>query len=89
MKQPVLIPLAVGLLGADGNDLPLHLLGDDTPESGMCVKCERSLKTKQLATGLNKRLHLVLSLGHSALLIPEATVSVLPADVNQPLQAAL
>ncbi|KAL6749281.1 hypothetical protein V8C86DRAFT_2851835 [Haematococcus lacustris] len=30
-KQPVLIPLAVGLLGPDGHDLPLHLRGAPSP----------------------------------------------------------
>ncbi len=27
-KEPFVIPVALGLLGADGNDLPLHLAGD-------------------------------------------------------------
>ncbi|MHB8708560.1 MAG: aminopeptidase N [Desulfuromonadales bacterium] len=30
-KAPFLIPLAVGLLGPDGSDLPLQLAGDETP----------------------------------------------------------
>ena len=29
-KKPLTVPLRLGLLGSDGNDLPLKLLGDDT-----------------------------------------------------------
>lgn len=33
IKEPVLIPLAVGLLGPDGKDLPLQLQGEPSPSS--------------------------------------------------------
>jgi aminopeptidase N len=31
-KQPFLLPLQIGLLGPDGHDLPLQLLGEDAPQ---------------------------------------------------------
>ncbi len=31
-KQPFLVPLQIGLLGPDGKDLPLQLLGEDAPQ---------------------------------------------------------
>ncbi|MCM2264471.1 MAG: aminopeptidase N, partial [Desulfuromonadales bacterium] len=34
VKEPFLIPLAVGLLGPDGCDLPLQLSGEDVPAKG-------------------------------------------------------
>jgi aminopeptidase N len=34
-KEPMLIPLAVGLLGRDGNDLPLKRAGGETVERGV------------------------------------------------------
>ncbi len=34
-KEPMLIPLAVGLVGRDGNDLPLKLAGGDAVERGI------------------------------------------------------
>ncbi|GAX81576.1 hypothetical protein CEUSTIGMA_g9004.t1 [Chlamydomonas eustigma] len=43
-KAPVLIPLAVGLLGSDGKDLPLHLRGSqasaDKPPTTMVLRLE-------------------------------------------------
>jgi aminopeptidase N len=31
-KRPFLVPLHIGLLGPDGNDLPMQLLGEDAPQ---------------------------------------------------------
>ncbi len=31
-KQPFLVPLQIGLLGPDGRDLPMQLLGEDAPQ---------------------------------------------------------
>ncbi|NOR50828.1 MAG: aminopeptidase N [Desulfuromonadales bacterium] len=42
-KQPFLIPLQVGLLGPDGRDLPLQLIGEVKPQG-----CSRTLKVTQL-----------------------------------------
>ena len=33
-KEPFVIPVALGLLGADGHDLPLQLAGDSAPAAG-------------------------------------------------------
>ena len=42
-KQPFLIPLQVGLLGPDGRDLPLQLIGEVKPQG-----CSRTLKVTQV-----------------------------------------
>jgi len=42
-KQPVLIPLAVGLLGPDGKDLPLHLQGStNSSETTAVLRLEQA-----------------------------------------------
>jgi aminopeptidase N len=34
-KEPMVIPLAIGLIGRDGRDLPLKLAGGESPDSGV------------------------------------------------------
>ena len=36
-KRPMVIPLAIGLVGVDGHDLPLRLAGGRTPERGVLI----------------------------------------------------
>ena len=45
VKQPFLIPLQVGLVGPDGRDMPLQLVGEDRMEStprGYCLSRQRN-----------------------------------------------
>ncbi len=45
-KEPMVIPVALGLLGADGQDLPLQLAGDSTP----AVTCRTLVLTQATET---------------------------------------
>ena len=49
-KRPVLMPVAVGLIGPDGADLPLTLEGDDAAASGETTKVLRFSEATQTFT---------------------------------------
>lgn len=63
-KKPLLIPLALGLVGRDGADLPLVLAGSDTPCAGV-VEVARTKQTF-VFSGLQEKPVLSLNRGFSA-----------------------
>ncbi len=63
-KRPLHIPLAIGLLGADGNELPLHLEGTGALNAPL-VELREPQQTFRF-TGLRKRPVLSINRGFSA-----------------------
>ncbi len=45
-KQPLVVPLAIGLLGADGSELPLRLAGEPAAQSGTRVLLAQAADTR-------------------------------------------
>jgi aminopeptidase N len=74
-KQPMAIPLSVGLVGKDGCDLPLKLSGGEAIERGVLVLTELAHSFE--FTGINERPVLSINRGFSA---PIKLVTDLDAD---------
>ncbi len=56
-KQPFHIPIAIGLIGQDGNDLPVRLVGDNTPGDPPKTRVLNLQQSKQefILTGLTDK----------------------------------
>jgi aminopeptidase N len=64
VKEPMVIPLAIGFLGPDGFDLPVTLAGGETLERGVLTLTQ--LKQSFVFTGLPERPVMSLNRGFSA-----------------------
>ena len=64
MKEPMVIPLALGLVGKDGRDLPLTLPNGETVERGVLVLTEPAHTFE--FTGIAERPVLSINRGFSA-----------------------
>ncbi len=64
MKEPMVIPLVVGLVGADGRDLPLRLAGGETIERGLFTLTTSA--ASYVITGIEERPVPSLNRGFSA-----------------------
>jgi aminopeptidase N len=55
-KQPLVIPVAVGLISSDGTEIPLQLSGDGSPEpQAQAMEGERLCRRQKSASGMPSR----------------------------------
>jgi aminopeptidase N len=78
VKQPMVIPLALGLVGADGSDLPLTLAGSKPAERGVLVLTKPT--ESFIFTGIRERPVLSLNRGFSAPIKLTADISAADLD---------
>ncbi len=78
VKQPMLIPLALGLVGADGRDLPLTLAGGTSVERGVLILTKPA--EAFVFTGICERPVLSLNRGFSAPI--KLTTNISANDLN-------